>query len=376
MISRLQISDLHLGDPRSTLSNPEVAIRVIADIADLSNGHVTKLVVAGDAHEECVPGDMCNLVQGVAASVVNASSHFFGELFRKVKIDELVVVPGNHDLSAWAWYARANPSRSIITDYQGCRVPSGDWPWNFFYPGFEGREITFAYPIYWDTAVGGDYPMLVTTHGHLFDPLVLGWDPEHEYAELSALGCSRPRVSRDAGELTSVKQLAEITLPFCEQLWSRYSPLGYTYSNYIMRRLNHPQSCPWQTRFNPWGYYQLEQDDDQPPAGQGYVTNLPWFLQLLIQDLYLPTPVGTLRQGVPSPALTKPSCVTFGHDHLGTFSKLVACGVPFVAADSGGWTCEYDGHLPHAHALVWRKAGQVVPEPYFFKVRTDVGGLL
>lgn len=374
MIARLQISDLHLGDPRSTLSNPQVAAKAVAAIADASNGHVGKLVVAGDAHEECVPGNMNNLILGVATSVADASTHFFGELFKKVKVDELVVVPGNHDLSVWAWYDRKRGG-NVVTDYRGCRVPASEWPWRMFYPGFEGSEITFAYPIYWDTSVGKDYPMLLTTHGHLFDPLVLGWDPEHEYALLSALGCTRPNVPRDAGELKSLKQLAELTLPFCEQLWARYSERDYVYSNYIMRRLEHPQSCPWQSRLAP-GFYQLEEYHDQPKGGQGYAANLPWFLQVMIQDLYLPTPVGSLRQGVPAPALTNPSCVTFGHDHLGTFSRLVACGVPFVAADSGGWTCEYDGHLPHAHALAWREAGQVVPEPLFFKLRTDDGGLL
>ena len=44
--------------------------------------------------------------------------------------------------------------------------------------------------------------------------------------------------------------------------------------------------------------------------------------------------------------------------------------MPFACADSGGWTSEFEGHLPHSHALVWREAGQVVPEPYFFKART------
>lgn len=377
MIARLQISDLHLGDPRSTLSNPEIAHRAVYEIADLCDGHVGKLVVAGDAHEECVPGDMHHLINGVAMSVADASVHFFGELFKEVQVDELVVVPGNHDLCAWLWYARGISGMSAVTDYRGRRVPSGDWPWSMFYPGFAGAEITIAYPLYWDTTPGDDYPMLVTTHGHLFDPLVLGWDPDREYAALRALGCARPVVPRDVGDLRSLKQLAEFTLSFCEKMWSRYSPRDYSYANYVMRRLDHPQSCPFQESMKAWGYYELAQDEDQPPVGQGYASNLPWFLQAIIMDPELPTPVGSLRQGDPSPpALTRPSCVTFGHDHLGTFTKIVACGVPFVAADSGGWTSEHDGHLPHSHVLVWREPGDVVPESYFFKVRTRTGGIL
>jgi hypothetical protein len=374
MIAKLQISDLHLGDPRSTLSYPDVAAAVVADVARLSDGHVGTLIVAGDAHEESVPGDMTKLVDGVASSVAEASASFFGELFKQVRVDRVVVVPGNHDLCTWDWYCKSHKI-STVTPYGGVRVSSTVWPWGLLYPGAPA-ELTFAYPLYCDEPESGDYPIHVVTHGHLLDPLVLGWDPAYEYAFLDALGCRRPNVPLDGAGVQSVKDLASRTLDFVLALWKRYSPRNYDYSNYVMRRLTFPQSCPWQTLLSSCDVYRLMPDDDEPPPSQGYLAQVPWLLQVVVMDPELPTPVGSLRQGPPSPAFTTPSCLSFGHDHLGIFTTVNACGVPFAAADSGGWTSEHDGHLPHSHALVWDGPNDVVPHPYFFKARSKDGGVL
>ncbi len=384
MIAKLQISDFHLGDPRSTLGNPDVAAEVVRQIARISGGQIGKLIVAGDAHEECVPGGLNRLHDGVAVSVLEASRGFFGLLYDEVDVGETVVVPGNHDLCTWVWYCDQTRS-DYVTTYTGRQVDPAAWPWRHLYPGT--NVLTFGYPIYWDESPGSadDYPIHVVTHGHLMDPLVLGWDPEYEYAALAALGCERPQVSRSDNPLLS--QLGTVTRRFVTGLWSRYSPRDYAYANYVMRRLVHPQSCAYQRLPGlPGDYYDLSypgQNLDFPsrdaaPAGQDYVMgNLPWFLDCILTDPRLPSPVGSLRQGNPAPAaLTKPSCLTRGHDHLGTFRTVVAGGVPWVDASSGGWTSEFDGHLPHAHSLVWKEPGQIVPEVYFHRARTKSGSLL
>lgn len=377
MIARLQLSDLHLGDPRSTLSNPEVADVVTDAVAELSGGEVGKLVVAGDSHEECVPGEPNKLVEGVADSVGRASEHFFGSLFRKVRVGELVWVPGNHDLSAWHWYCQSK-QMPTVTGYDGVLVPPDDWPWRLFFPGL-GAPLRVAYPLYRDRAPGDDWPMLVTTHGHLLDPLVLGWDQPAKYAALSSIGCSAASVSREAGEVKSLRKVAEATLPFVLAMWRRYSERDYAYSNYIMRRLEHPLSCTLQpVSFPPGelvdaGPYT---EGDSAPPGQGLLASLPWLLEVLLLDPELPSPVGSLRRDQRDETFHRRSCLTHGHDHLGTFRDVVSCGVPFAVADSGGWTSEFDGHLPHTHVLVWKDSGQVVPEPYFIRARTKSGRLL
>ena len=377
MIARLQLSDLHLGDPRSTLSSPEVADAATDALAEISGGEVRKLVLAGDSHEECVPGSPGDLARGVARSVVRASESFFGSLFRKVRVGELVWVPGNHDLSAWHWY-RQQGKQPTVTPYEGVTVDHHDWPWLHLFPGLASL-LTVAYPLYWDRAPGDDWPMLLTTHGHLLDPIVLGWDAQVKYAALESLGCHRPSVSRDASDTRSVRHLAEATLPFVLSMWKRYSARDYAYSNYVMRRLEHPQSCEFQALWYKNEFFEVTESNirsDAPPAGAGYSANLPWLLEVMLLDPELPSPVGSLRRDQRDETFHQRSCLTHGHDHLGTFRDVVACGVPFAVADSGGWTSEYDGHLPHAHALVWKDPRQVVPEPYVIRVRNKSGGLL
>ena len=103
--------------------------------------------------------------------------------------------------------------------------------------------------------------------------------------------------------------------------------------------------------------------------------SVPEFLDLMLLDPCLPSPVGDFGQA-PGEAFTKPSCLVFGHDHLGARKTVVSCGVPFHVVDSGGWTSEFDGHLPHCRALVWQKDEDVTPEIYFVRARTTAGKIL
>jgi hypothetical protein len=370
MIARLQMSDLHLGDPRSVLGDPEIARHVTDNLARLSGGHVGKLILAGDVWEESVPGNLSNVVNGIAKSVDNASTLFFKSLYSQVEIDEIVVVPGNHDVSTWHWYQETR-RQLTVTNGGGVSVDPVSWPWYTLLGGFNGR-LTFAYPLYWDKSAGDDYPILYVTHGHLLDPLVRGEDVSSKYLALEAIGAKRPSVP-SLEEVGSVAKLADGTLDFCLSLWKRYSTRDYIYANYIMRRLEHPQSCLLQGSSIGWIDEAATYIDDPVPQ-QGNFANVPRFLDLMIRDPNLPTPVGTFGGDPTGPAFTKPSCLTFGHDHRGTFQKVVACGVPFVAADSGGWTAEWDGHRPHTHVLVWNKVEDVVPSSYLVNLRMALAG--
>lgn len=365
MIARLQMSDLHLGDPRSVFASPEVVRKVTAELASVSNGHIGKLILAGDVWEESVPGNLDRLANGIARSVVDASTSFFTSLYGQVKIDEIVVVPGNHDLCTWHWY-QSSRKEPTVTGSDGVAVDPLAWPW-FSLLGDWGGKLTFAYPLYRDASVGDDYPVLYVTHGHLLDPLVLGEDSEMEYTALEAIGVRKPNVQPLDGADT-VREIAEGTLDFCVALWQRYSARDYVYANYVMRRLLHPESCHLQSSSLTWiNASECLIDDPSPELGN--FANAQRFLELCVRDPNLPTPVGTFGMGPAGPTFSMPSCLTFGHDHRGTFRRLSACGVPFVAADSGGWTIEWDGQMPHSHVLVWSKITDVVPSPYLVNLR-------
>lgn len=370
MIARLQMSDLHLGDDRSVLSLLDVVHKVAHDLAHLSGGHVGKLILAGDVWEESVPYDLGDLEDGIARSVLEASTKFFTSLFELVQVNEIVVVPGNHDLCTWQRYCKITRDKDPITSCEGVPVNPGEWPWRHLLAGY-GGPLKFAYPLYWDKSAGDDYPVLFVTHGHLLDPLVLGDESMNTYVALAALGVRRP-MGPPLEEVDSVAKLGEGTIDFCLELWKRYSPRDYAYSNYVMRRLDHPQSCLLQGSSVSWIDEANVQVDDPSPR-QGNFANVARFLDLLIRDPSLPTPVGTLGGSTTDPAFLRSSCLTFGHDHRATFGRVVSCGVPFVAADSGGWTAEWMGHLPHAHVLVWNEVRDVVPAPYLVNLRR-IGG--
>ena len=236
MIARLCLSDLHLGDPRSVLSNPEVAAEVAAQLAEISTGAISELVLNGDVWEECVPGNMDDRTDGIATSVRHGSQIFFGALFEKIDVGKVVYVPGNHDLSLWRWYSRTSlGAPTTCTHYNGMEIDRKRWPWSvLFGSSWSGRPLIASYPIYWDKSVGPDYPLLVFTHGHLLDPLVRGSDPEAEYLALAALGCRRSVLPSD---LTRISALAEVVDDFCSSLWTRYSRRDNTFFNYVMRRI-------------------------------------------------------------------------------------------------------------------------------------------
>jgi len=68
MLARVCLSDLHLGDARSVLSNPEISSQVVSELVKLSGGTIGTLILNGDVWEESVPSDMTMMASGLAQS--------------------------------------------------------------------------------------------------------------------------------------------------------------------------------------------------------------------------------------------------------------------------------------------------------------------
>ena len=367
---RLCLSDLHLGDGRSVLSDPAVARLVAADLSRIvSSGTLDTLVLCGDVWEECVPARLGEpLAGGYNPAVLADSSRFFTELMSWLHVREVVWVPGNHDLCLWHDFtARHNSSYTQLTGVSGVVLEDSDF--DFFRPLFGTcwpATFRVAYPVYCPT---DDYPALIFTHGHLLDPLVRGLAPEATYAALRALGCARPSVPADASELGSARDLALRTDPFTLGLWSRYSSRDYTYANAVMRRLEHPESCPSYDDRASFMSLALLDRAEPSTSGSSLDSQAQWFLDLCLTDPRLPTPVGELSRGPGEHAstLTAKSCLVHGHDHLGTRRVVSSGGVPFEVVDTGGWTSEWQGHRPHTHVLAWDDVSTVVPTSYWLR---------
>jgi hypothetical protein len=351
---------MHLGDNKSSLNNQAIVAKVVADLADYAGPKVDTLVLNGDIWEQCIPAGTLeeDPGDGFCSSVTKASRQFFGALFSKIRIGNVVWVPGNHDLSLWK---RLSDSSGLPfhTKPSGESLPAMDSKSKKFFNSLFGSVIAFkvAYPLYLESQSDPiDFPLVLFSHGHLMDTLVRGEDSEATYLALRALGCGRPTLPPDSSDILSIAQIAEATDDFTLSLWKQDSEVDYTFWNKISRRLSHPESC-------------LLKGLPSQPVGRlnhpasprdGLMPFVCDFLEVALTDPSLPTPVGSLRSSAPSPAFAKPSCFVFGHDHLGTTFPAVAYGVPFQVFDSGGWTVEYDGHTPHSHALIWHD-DDVVP---------------
>ena len=355
MARMLCLSDMHLGDNKSALNNPKIVDKVTSDLVAFSDKSVDTLVLNGDVWEQCIPAGTLeeNPGDGFCSSVAKASRYFFASLFSKISISNVVWVPGNHDLSLWKRLSLAS-GLPFHTSQRGAILKPSDVPAvkKFFEVLFDGSpQFKVAYPLF----IAGnpypdDFPYVMFTHGHLLDTLVRGEESEAAYIALRALGCKRPTVPADP---ESVARIAELADDFTLALWKQDSTVDYTFWNMIVRRLAHPQSCPLA------GHETESVTRVNHPASthDGLMPKVQAFLETVLADPNLPTPVGSLRQTVVAPAFSKPSCLVFGHDHLGTVEQIGACGVPFRVFDSGGWTVEFDGHVPHSHALVWPDEG-------------------
>jgi hypothetical protein len=347
------LSDLHLGDTKSVLNDPAVVTKVVADLANATGGAVDTLVLNGDIWEQCIPAGTLeeHPGDGFMSSVAKASRGFFSALFGAISVGQVVWVPGNHDLSLWKRLSNAEACPQFYTPPSGVALArTTSVSQKFFEVLFEGKApdlFKVAYPVY---LVGkpspDDFPYVLFTHGHLMDSLIRGEDSEAEYLALKVLGCRRSLVPEDA----SLAEIARATADFTLALWKEDSAAGYTFWNMIVRRLSHPHDCPMKgdptAYLNPTCHPSSPRDGLMPQASQ--------FLESALTDDCLPTPVGSLRAPAgENAAFSKLSCFVFGHDHLGTAAKVVVYGVPFGVFDSGGWTAEFEGHVPHTHALLW-----------------------
>ena len=282
MIARLCLSDLHLGDARSVLSQPDTVASVVRRLALLAGDPgpgddkptVGTLVLNGDVWEECVPSGMEeHSTDMFQKSVAEASQRFFGQLLDAVAVQKIVWVPGNHDLSLWRLWCSLVSGSSPLTRYEGQPLDMGSQKWHSTFDYLLGRRpvpaFWVSYPLFVEKPWAEGFPYVAFTHGHLLDPLVRGLDSDATYLALRALGCGRPGVPDSP---VSVSQLAKCTDNFTLSLWQRYSRRDWVYSNQIMRRLEHPSSCPLQSASAPESVSPADQlTDPSPPPRRPHV---------------------------------------------------------------------------------------------------------
>jgi hypothetical protein len=341
MVARVCMSDLHLGDEKSVLSAPGVAAQVSVDLAHLTGGRIDQLVLNGDVWEECVPVGMDRRTEdGFACSVVMASRTFFSALFLHNRVDEIVWVPGNHDLSLW------HDMAGKLAYTEACGALIDDPRLDVLTRSL--RPFRIAYPVF----MPEHSPWILFSHGHFMNSQVRGIAPDLEYAALAALGCSRPKTSVEG---MTVTEIAKATDPFSLALWKRYSQIGSAYQRYVMRSFDDSPSDPCAALADAH-----HGSPQRPLMGintedRSLFKAVDWFVTAALLDSRIPTPTSK----------DEPMCFVHGHDHRGTDAIRQICDQQVHVVDSGGWTSDHPGQRPYSRALIWRDKADVDPEVYY-----------
>ena len=172
------ISDLHLGAPGCYLNVVSVKERLLEALAKLSQNHLELLVLVGD---------IIDLSVGRAPEPWALGRQFFHELGgygapgSRLRIDNIVYVPGNHDHHVWVLLAEykellckletlvpSDIGTNQAAKMVGTVYPS--WtPLHDLFPPELRSTVCFAYP-FWCCSHGNT--RFVFHHGHYFDKAI------------------------------------------------------------------------------------------------------------------------------------------------------------------------------------------------------------
>lgn len=348
------MSDMHLGYDRSVWTDPRAFDLVAEAVADLCGGSTQYLVLDGDAFEACVPARVGEWdAARFPAATVKASRAFFAALTSRVRVGRLVLVWGNHDFCLQEVVepgASPSPGTVLSSCNGGVVVPSAEKFLNDFL-GFSGGTISSvqtAYPNFQLSPLGVGGPLVVFHHGHLLDPLVLGWDPEVDYLALDLLvGGGRSQVSRE----DTAWAVACATRRFISAMWELNSK-SRAEEWAVLRRLQDRHTCGYYPA-DPSGFTLVGAEVQGPGIGG----QVPWYLTASAPEFPCPPPSSPGAVGY----------LVVGHDHAGGNADVgLVAGREWRLLNLGGWTTDRGETKPHSHVAVWEEGDQ---EPSLYSVR-------
>lgn len=359
MSELVAITDLHLGDrdPQngSVLTSPDVRRTFANVLGEVVGWTIDTLVITGDLFEVCVPSrtvkqDLLHetTCYGLYNSTVNDAGAFFAELGKVMDINKLVWVPGNHD---FALHRRICGAGSLVRprklreneiwleDAELARLFGTDIP-----------NIVASFPNYVHECTAG-WPLVLFTHGHLFDKQVLNPDANM----LRTLGLTLETghlwdpipedIASGGGSWTA--KLVELTNHRVSDIWPQnLSLVAEAVYDYVLRR-NTRVFCadrpdkPMFKLIKP-AFGTLDPSSDS--RGR-----LGWYLDNSLVDI---APVVPMWGNKP-----EHSFFVCGHTHdAGAWLHQSLDGLTFEIYDVGGWTTDAAknrDNVPHTHALVW-----------------------
>lgn len=343
----IALSDLHLGYELSVLDDPAAQDRVAEELAELCNGSTDRLILNGDCFEACVPKDAGTYDPlGFSPHMAATGRSFFGKLTSKIKIENLIILWGNHDYALWKRLATVCGVKTYTNGTKGDILLRHD---DQVLPGAEHfladvlgqaarsfAHIRTAHPNY---ILGQDWPYLAFHHGHFLDDLVIGQDDEAKYIGLRVLiGQGQPAVNVTGDE--TVLSVHQKTEAFVSALWE-YNSRAREIEWAIIRRGDARITCP----SYPAPPLETSLVDKPETFYSDLGKNAEWYVNVLMADDTTPPPIGT---GV------MPSYLFVGHDHLGGSKDVLGMdGKPWRVVNTGGWTSDNEHRGLHCHATMW-----------------------
>ena len=339
------VSDLHLGDggdDGSVLYSPDACTHFAQILGQITGGFVQTLVLNGDLFEACVAERTPDPygVLGLRQSVIATAKNFFGNLVQTLRVEQLVWVPGNHDLTVWQ--ALAGASGSLYTETYGRALRPGQ-PENPAIAQLFGSissKIAVAYPNFVYKPEAG-WPFAVFTHGHLFDSLVLNRNASSIDVDVArvASGDAWSEIPQEFDSSPWMKSLVDMTTSRITKFWCmNLSSTEEDIYNYVKRRkiqvqCSHRPSVP--------GYR------ENNPTNVVLTGDIGWYCNGLMVD---EAPVGATGG-------SHQSYFIKGHTHDGTSGVIYSIDkTRFAVIDLGGWTTDAEEHkdnIPHTHLAVW-----------------------
>lgn len=221
----MALSDLHLGEPEGLLyNNPP-------NILDIFVDKVSKLAKGGggieDGIEELVLiGDIADLSEAKPEDAYANTMDFLKALLKKVNVDKVVYIPGNHDHHLWVEMLESHYGKGYkeCTPKTGVSIQRPKALMERCIPTDYKGGVEAYYPFY---KVRIDNSIFLFDHGHLFSSFL----------------------NKQAGPVSGLEEIEEKTWEFMESIWFqgkkaplfyRLREMAYDWGRWASLRVSHP----------------------------------------------------------------------------------------------------------------------------------------
>jgi len=221
----MALSDLHLGEPEGLLYNnpPNILDVFINKVAELAAGNGG---IEDGIEELLLVGDIVDLSEAKSEEAYANIMDFLKALLKKIHVEKIVFIPGNHDHHLWVEMLESNYGKGYKECTPKTRV-SIQRPKPFMercIPTDYKGDVEAYYPFY---KIRINNSMFLFDHGHLFSSFL----------------------NKKAGPVSGLEEIEEKTWEFMEYIWFqgnkcplfyRLREMAYDWGRWASLRVRHP----------------------------------------------------------------------------------------------------------------------------------------